>query len=152
MSDWLFSPVWGWNCKWRAITISTQSLARLIWVSLLGSPIVTVARLSMYPSTPAFVFGGSFTSVSKAAPIGMLLHRYFVSEATLARGDLILSGSQWGQQTRTFARSHVMSDPIEKCAGAGVEPKGSWVRRTVMSLLSSVGQIAMHFDAIFGVV
>lgn len=53
---------------------------------------------------------------------------------------------------RSFARSQVMSDPTEKWAGAGDEPKGSRVKRTPMSMLSAVGHIAMHFEATLGVV
>ena len=56
------------------------------------------------------------------------------------------------QWVRSLARSQVMSDPTEKCAGAGDDPNGSLVSRTPISLSSFVGHIAMHLDAIFAVV
>lgn len=55
-------------------------------------------------------------------------------------------------RVRSFARSHVMSDPIEKCAGAGEEPKGSLVRRIPVSVPLRLGHTAMHLLAILGVV
>lgn len=45
-----------------------------------------------------------------------------------------------------------MSDPIEKCAGAGEEPKGSLVRRIPVSVPLRLGHTAMHLLAILGVV
>eukprot|EP00956_Cyclotella_meneghiniana_P016827 scaffold26896_cov44-Cyclotella_meneghiniana.AAC.3 len=45
-----------------------------------------------------------------------------------------------------------MSEPTEKWAGAGDDPNGNRVSSTPMSSPLGVGQMAMHFDAILGVV
>eukprot|EP00956_Cyclotella_meneghiniana_P005496 scaffold7028_cov40-Cyclotella_meneghiniana.AAC.1 len=67
-------------------------------------------------------------------------------------GESTSDGIHSGQWSKSFARSHVMSDPTEKWAGAGDDPNGSLVRRTPISWSSGVCQIAMHLDAILGVV
>ena len=46
----------------------------------------------------------------------------------------------------------MISDPTEKCDGAGEDPNGSLVSKTPISFSSFVGHIAMHFDAILAVV
>ena len=101
---------------------------------------------------PAVWLFGSVTSLSRASPYGVDSGRVIVSGITGAKGELRDVGSQIGQLIKSLARSHVMSDPTEKWAGAGEDPKGSLVSNTPISFPSSVGQMAMHFDAIFGVV
>jgi hypothetical protein len=48
-------------------------------------------------------------------------------------GDCNVDGSQSVHLVRSFARSQIMSEPMEKCAGAGDDPKGSLVSRMPMS-------------------
>ena len=61
------------------------------------------------------------------------------------------SGFQSVQCKRSLARSQVMSDATEKCAGAGEDPKGSRLSNTPIGS-PSASQMAMHFAATLDVV
>ena len=75
-----------------------------------------------------------------------------VSGTAPSSGELISFGSQCLHCVRSFAKSQVMSEPTEKWAGAGDDPNGNRVSSTPMSSPVGVGQMAMHFGAILGVV
>ncbi len=77
----------------------------------------------------------------------------------LSYGDGSLSGSQKGHNSRSDAKSNIVSETIENSAGAGVDPKGSLVMIVPMnsSFCWSLGSFEvvhadMHLAAILGVV
>ena len=143
-------PLCGRNCKCNAI--STADFARSTCARLSFVANTAVAKSSMYPSVPAVWFGGSETSASSADPNGMSAAKSWVLGTARCIGEFSSEGFQSEQCVRSFAKSHVMSDPTEKWAGAGDEPNGSHVSMIPISSFSFVFHNAMHLAAILGVV